>query len=56
VRTSGAGNDGLMTIIVLGVALGCCIILLGGPEEFARTVNGFVGNMVESGIALTRSR
>lgn len=55
-RTSGASNDGLMTMIVFGVALGACIVLFGGPGEFAHAVNGFVGNMVESGIALTRSR
>jgi len=56
VRTSGASNDGLMTMIVLGVALGSCIILFGGPDEFALAVNGFVRDTVETGIALTRSR
>ena len=55
-RTSGAGNESLMTMIVLGVALGACIILFGGPDEFARAVNGFVRDTVQTGIALTRSR
>jgi hypothetical protein len=56
VRTSGAGNEKLMTMLMLGIALGAGIILFGGPDEFARAVNGFVRDTVETGIALTRSR
>jgi hypothetical protein len=56
VRTSGAGNEGLMTMLMLAIALGAGIILFGGPEEFARAVNGLVRDTVQTGIALTRSR
>ena len=55
-RTSGAGNDSFMTIVILGVALGVSILLFGGPAEFAHAVNGFVRDTVESGVALARSR
>ena len=55
-RTSGAGNDSLMTMVILGIALGICIVLFGGPAEFATAVNGFVRDTVETGVALTRSR
>lgn len=51
-RTSGAGNEPLMTLIVLAIALGAGILLFGGPDEFARAVNGFVRDTVETGIAL----
>jgi hypothetical protein len=54
VRTSGAGNDSLMTMVVVGIALGVSIFLLGGPAEFARVVNGLVHDAVESGIAFGR--
>jgi hypothetical protein len=56
VRTSGAGNDSLMTMVIFGIALAACIVLLGGPAEFAHAVNGFVRDAVESGVALARSR
>jgi hypothetical protein len=56
VRTSGAGNDKLMTMLMLAIALGAGIILFGGPDEFARAVDGFVRDTVHRGIALTRSR
>jgi hypothetical protein len=56
VRTSGSGNDSLMTVVILGVALGVSILLFGGPAEFADAVNGFVRDTVESGVAYTRSR
>ena len=55
-RTSGSGNDSLMTLVILGIALGVSIVLFGGPAEFARVVNGFVRDTVETGVALTRSR
>ena len=55
-RTSGAGNDSLMTMVILGIALGASIILFGGPAEFAQAVNGFLRDTVETGIAMTRSR
>jgi hypothetical protein len=56
VRTSGAGNESLMTMVILGIALGVCILLFGGPAEFARAVNGFVRDSVEAGVAFARSR
>jgi hypothetical protein len=56
VRTSGAGNDSLMTMAILGIALAVSITLFGGPAEFARAVNGFIRDAVETGIAMTRSR
>jgi hypothetical protein len=56
VRTSGAGNESLMTMVIVGIALGVSILLFGGPAEFARAVNGFVRDTVETGIAYTRSR
>jgi hypothetical protein len=56
VRTSGAGNESLMTMVILGIALGVSILLFGGPAEFAHAVNGFVRDVVESGVALARSR
>lgn len=55
-RTSGAGNETFMTMTILAIALGVSILLFGGPAEFARAVNGFVRDTVETGIALTRSR
>ena len=55
-RNSGAGDEKLMTMLMLGIALGACIILFGGPGEFARAVNGFVRDTVETGMASTRSR
>ena len=55
-RTSGAGNESLMTIMIVGIALSVSIFLFGGPAEFAHAVNGFVRDTVESGIAMTRSR
>jgi hypothetical protein len=56
VRTSGAGNESLMTMVILAIALGVSIMLFGGPAEFAHAVNGFVSDIVESGVALARSR
>jgi hypothetical protein len=56
VRTSGAGNESLATMVILGIALGLSIMLFGGPAEFAHAVNGFVRDTLESGIAMTRSR
>jgi hypothetical protein len=56
VRTSGAGNESLMTVVVLVVALGAIMLLLGGPEEFARTVDRLVHDVVTSGVAMVRSR
>jgi hypothetical protein len=56
VRTSGSGNESLMTIVILGIALGVIIMLFGGPAEFAHAVNGFIRDAVESGVALARSR
>ena len=55
-RTSGAGNESLMTLVIVGIGLGVSILLFGGPAEFARAVNGLVRDVVESGIALARSR
>ncbi len=55
-RTSGAGNESLMTMVIVGIALGVSIIVFGGPAEFARVVNGLVRDVVESGIAFARSR
>ncbi len=45
-----------MTMVILGIALAVSIVLFGGPAEFARAVDGFVRDTVETGIALTRSR
>ena len=55
-RTSGAGNESMMTMVILGIALGVSILLFGGPAEFAHAVNGFVRDTVEAGIALTKTR
>ena len=55
-RTSGAGNDTLMTMVILGIALGVSIVLFGGPAEFAHAVNGFVRDTVGRGVAIARSR
>ena len=55
-RTSGAGNDSLMTMVILVIALGAGIVLFGGPAEFAHAVNSLVRDVVESGVALARSR
>lgn len=54
-RTSGRGNESLMTVVILLIALGASILLFGGPEEFARAVNNVVRHVVEGGIAFARS-
>ncbi len=55
-RTSGAGNESLMTMVILGVALGVSIVLFGGPAEFASAVNRFVRDAVYTGMAMIPSR
>jgi hypothetical protein len=45
-----------MTVVILGIALGVCILLFGGPGEFARAVNGFIRDTVDAGVAFARSR
>ena len=55
-RTSGTGNESLMTMVILGVALGVGITLFGGPVEAARAVNDIVRNLVGSGVALVQGR
>ena len=55
VRTSGAGNESLMTVVILMIALGASILLFGGPEEFARAVNNVVRDVVEGGITFAKS-
>jgi hypothetical protein len=56
VRTSGAGNESLMTVVIIGIALGVTILIFGGPAEFATAVNGFVRDSVQAGVDLARSR
>lgn len=55
-RTSGAGNESLMTVVILLIALGASMILFGGPEEFARVVNNVVRDAVNTGVTLARGR
>jgi hypothetical protein len=42
-RTGGYGNDGLITLVPIGVLLAVGVILFGGPAETLEAVNGFVG-------------
>jgi hypothetical protein len=55
-RTSGAGNESMMTVMILLIALGVSIILFGGPDEFAHVVNSLVRDAVEAGVDAVRSR
>ena len=42
-RTSGHGNDALITLVPIGVALAVGVILFGGPVEALEFINTFVG-------------
>jgi hypothetical protein len=42
-RTSGHGNEALITLIPLGVCLAVGVMLFGGPAEALEFVNAFVG-------------
>jgi hypothetical protein len=53
-RTSGTGNERLMTLMILGIALGISIVVFGGPEEFATAVDRLVRDAVQAGAGLVR--
>ena len=42
-RTSGSGNDGLITLVPIGVLVAVGVMLFGGPTETLRAINAFVG-------------
>jgi hypothetical protein len=42
-RTGGYGNDGLITLVPIGVLVAVGIMLFGGPAEALRAINAFVG-------------
>jgi hypothetical protein len=53
-RTSGAGNDRLMTVVILCIALGASMAVLGGPQEFADAVDRLVRDAVRAGVGFVR--
>ena len=42
-RTGGYGNDGLITLVPVGVLLAVGVMLFGGPTETLHRINSFVG-------------
>lgn len=42
-RTGGYGNDGLITLVPIGVLLAVGVMLFGGPVETLEALNAFVG-------------
>lgn len=42
-RTGGYGNDGLITLVPVGVLLIVGVMLFGGPMETLRAINMFMG-------------
>jgi hypothetical protein len=42
-RTGGYGNDGLITLVPVGVLLAVGVMLFGGPSETLHAINRFVG-------------
>lgn len=42
-RTGGYGNDGLITLVPIGVLLAVGVILFGGPVQTLEAINTFVG-------------
>jgi hypothetical protein len=42
-RTGGYGNDGLITLVPVGVLVAVGVMLFGGPLETLRAINMFVG-------------
>jgi hypothetical protein len=42
-RTGGYGNDGLITLVPVGVLVAVGVWLFGGPSETLHAINAFVG-------------
>jgi hypothetical protein len=43
-RTSGHGNDSLITLVPIGVLVAVGVWLFGGPSETFHRINAFVGD------------
>ena len=49
-QTSGHGNDGLMVLVPIGVAVVIGVILFGGPAEALQAVNEIVRQVARLGL------
>ena len=45
-RTSGASNEGWMTVVPLAVLILTMIYVMGGPDQFANTVGNWATDAV----------
>jgi hypothetical protein len=51
-RTSGYGNDGLISLIPIGLLVAVGIWLFGGPSETLHRINAFVGETARVTLSL----
>jgi len=51
-QTSGHGNDALMVLVPVGVAVVVGVILFGGPTNALEAVNNIVRNVANEAMAL----
>jgi hypothetical protein len=51
-QTGGHGNDGLMMLVPVGVALVVCVILFGGPMDALEAMNNLVRDVAYGAMTL----
>ena len=51
-QTSGHGNDALMILVPLGVAVVVGVILFGGPMEAVEAINNIVRDVANEAMTL----
>jgi hypothetical protein len=51
-QTGGHGNDGLMMVVPIGVAVVVGVILLGGPANALEAINSMVRDLAYQVMAL----
>ena len=51
-ETSGHGNDALMILVPVGVAVVVGVILFGGPTDAVEAVNAIVGEIAYETMAM----
>jgi hypothetical protein len=54
-RTNGNGNDGLITLVPIGVLVAVGVMLFGGPAEALRAINAFVGETARITLSVVSS-